>query len=94
MNNIKHIHEVLFLFQEVGNFANEKDLFKLIKERHGNDVLFTSCSNQPLGLGGVVDFLINRRKIVQNPDGSLSLHPAMKMCDGHHDHDHHHHHSN
>ncbi len=89
MNNIKHIHEVLFLFQEKGFFPSEENLFATIKERHGDDVQFVSCSNQPFGLDAVVDFLVGREKIIQNEDGSLSLHPAMTMCDGH---EHHHHH--
>lgn len=89
MSNIKHIHEVLFLFQERGSFPNEEALFAFIKERHGEDVAFTSCSNQPFGLDGVVDFLTQREKIVRNSDGSLSLHPDMTMCNGHEDHHHH-----
>ncbi len=83
MSNIQHIHEVLFLFQEFGGFDSEETMFKVIKERLGNDVAFTSCSNEPFGLDRVVDFLVQRNKIVKNLDGSLSLHPTMKMCDGH-----------
>lgn len=90
MSNIKHIHEVLFLFQEKGSYANEEALFADIKERHGKDVAFTSCSNQPFGLDAVVDFLLQREKIVQNADGSLSLHPNMTMCNGHEDSESHH----
>ncbi len=86
MNNIQHIHEVLFLFQELGSFENEEHLSKIIKERLGEDVKFVSCSNEPFGLDSVVDFLTQRNKIVQNPDGSLILHPQMKMCNGHEHH--------
>ncbi len=86
MENIKHIHEVLFLFQEIGRFENQESLFKTIKERLGDDVQFVSCSNQPFGLDKVVDFLVQRNKIIQNPDGSLILHSSMSMCDGHHHH--------
>ncbi len=86
MSNVKHIHEVLFLFQELGSFENEETLIKVIKQRHGDDVQFTSCSNQPFGLGEVVDFLVGREKIVKNPDGSLVLHPEMSMCNGHEHH--------
>ncbi len=88
MSNVKHIHEVLFLFQELGSFENEEALLKTIKQRHGNDVQFTSCSNQPFDVEEVVSFLTQREKIIQNPDGSLVLHPTMTMCDGH---EHHHH---
>ncbi len=91
MSNIRHVHDVLFLFQEVGGFENEDSLLKALQERFGDDVQFTSCSNKIFGLDGVVKFLAKRRKIVQNPDGSFSLHPEMTMCDGHHDHHHHHH---
>ncbi len=87
MDNIKHIHEVLFLFQEIGSFNSEESLFETIKERFGNDVKFISCSNQPFGLDGVVDFLTQRNKIIQKADGSLHLHSGMTMCDGHHHHD-------
>ncbi len=84
MNNVKHIHEVLFIFQEIGSFKNEETLLEIIKERHGDDVTFISCSNEPFGLEYVVPFLLSKgNKIVLNEDGSLELHPAMKMCDGH-----------
>ncbi len=86
MNNIKHVHEVLFLFQELGSFENEETLLKVIKQRHGDDVQFISCSNQPFGLEEVVTFLTDREKIVKNPNGSLVLHPTMTMCDGHEHH--------
>lgn len=86
MENIKHIHEVLFLFQEKGIFENVEALHTLIKERLGNDVAFVSCSNQPFGIDQVLDFLLQREKIVQNADGSLILHPNMEMCDGHNHH--------
>ncbi len=86
MNNVQHIHEVLFLFQELGSFSNEDQLFETIKERLGNDVSFTSCCNKPFRLDQVVGFLVKKNKIVKNSDGSLSLHPNMKMCDGHSHH--------
>lgn len=86
MSNVKHIHEVLFLFQEKGAYESEDALFTHIKERHGDDVQFTSCSNESFGLGAVVEFLVSREKIVQNTDGSLALHPTMTMCDGHEHH--------
>ncbi len=84
--NVKHIHEVLFLFQEKGKYANEEELFASIKQRHGDDVQFISCSNQPFGLDAVVPFLLDREKIIRNTDGSLQLHPTMTMCDGHEHH--------
>lgn len=82
-DNIKHIHEVLFLFQELGSFPSTDALFSTIKERFGEDVQFISCSQQPFGLEEVVGFLTQRNKIVLNADGSLALHPTMTMCDGH-----------
>lgn len=82
-DNIKHIHEVLFLFQELGSFPSTDNLFATIKERLGSDVQFISCSQQPFGLEEVVGFLTQRNKIILNADGSLSLHPTMTMCDGH-----------
>ncbi len=86
MSNIKHIHEVLFLFQRKGNYANEKELFEDIRQCHGNNVQFVSCSNEPFGLDAVVEFLLDREKIIRNADGSLQLHPAMTMCNGHEHH--------
>lgn len=91
MSNVKHIHEVLFIFQEKGTFPNEEALFDAVKEKHGEDVVFTSCSNEPFGLDRVVDFLLGREKIVKNADGSLALHPNMSMCNGHEGHHHHEH---
>lgn len=90
MNNIRHIHEVLFLFQKEGSFDNEEVLFTSIKGKFGEDVSFISCSKKPFGLEEVVPFLTKREKIVQNADGSLTLHPNMTMCDGHEDGHHHH----
>lgn len=91
MTNLRHIHEVLFLFQKEERFNNEEALFTAIKGKFGEDVAFISCSNKPFGLLEVVPFLTKRNKIVQNTDGSLSLHPDMTMCNGHEDGHHHHH---
>lgn len=91
MTNLRHIHEVLFLFQKEERFDNEEALFTAIKGKFGEDVAFISCSNKPFGLLEVVPFLTKRNKIVQNTDGSLSLHPDMTMCNGHEDGHHHHH---
>ncbi len=102
MENIKHIHEVLFIFQEIGKFENEESLIKVVKERLGDDVQFMSCSHVAFGLEEVVPFLLGRSKIIRNDDGSLMLHPSMSMCGGHknfdpnavhHDEDHHHGHN-
>lgn len=86
MSNIKHIHEVLFLFQEKQKFKNAEALHTCIKSRLGDDVAFVSCSNEPFEIDKVVDFLVQREKIVINNDDSLSLHPTMTMCDGHEHH--------
>ncbi len=88
MSNVKHVHEVLFLFQEFKTFADETQMLSVIKSRLGDDVQFISCSQTPFPLEDVLHFLLERDKIIRHDDGSLSLHPSMTMCDGEHDHEH------
>lgn len=93
MDNIKHIHEVLFLFQRTGGYNDVKEMETDIKANLGEDVRFVSCSDTPFGIDEVVPFLTSRNKIIVSPDGSLRLHPEMTMCNGHedgHHHDHNH----
>lgn len=93
MENIKHIHEVLFLFQKTGGYGSIKEMEADIEANLGKNVQFVSCSNTPFGMESVVPFLTSRNKIVVHPNGSLRLHEAMTMCNGHedgHHHDHNH----
>ncbi len=83
MEAIKHIHEVLFIFQELESFKNEDALIKEIHSRFGEGIQFVSCSNIPFGVEEVVPFLKDRQKIIQKENGELILHPSMTMCDGH-----------
>lgn len=90
MNNIRHIHEVIFLVQKKGKYENTASLHNDIIDTMGEDVQFSSCSNNTFSLDKVVEFLVDRNKIVVNTDGSIKLHPEMTMCNSHEDGHHHH----
>ena len=83
MNNIKHIHEVVFLIEKNNQKWSPDDLIMAISNTWGSDVQFGSCSGNAFPKEYALDFLINRQKVVLNQEGKVELHPSMTLCDGH-----------
>lgn len=85
MNNIKHIHEVIFLIGKNDQRWSPEDLIEEIGKTWGTDVHFGSCSGDAFPKEFALDFLISRQKAILSEDGKVTLHPSMQICDGHKD---------
>lgn len=83
MNNIKHIHEVIFLIEKNDQQWTPEELIGAIGETWGQDVQFGSCSGNAFPKENALDFLIDRRKAVLSQEGKVALHPSMQICNGH-----------
>lgn len=83
MNNIKHIHEVIFLIEKNNEQWSPEELVEAIGNTWGPEVQFGSCSGTAFPKEQALDFLINRQKAELTDQGTVALHPAMKRCNGH-----------
>ncbi len=83
MNNIKHIHEVIFLIEKNNQQWTPDELIDAIGNTWGPDVHFGSCSGNAFPKEYALDFLLSRQKVVLTRDNIISLHPSIKLCDGH-----------
>ena len=83
MNNVKHIHEVIFLIEKNDQKWTPEDLIAAIGNTWGTDVHFGSCSGTAFPKENALDFLIDRQKVVLNEKGKVQLHPTMNICNGH-----------
>lgn len=83
MNNIKHIHEVIFLIEKNNGKWSPDELVEAIGQAWGTDIHFGSCSGNAFPKEYALDFLLSRQKAIITGDGKISLHPSMQICDGH-----------
>lgn len=83
MNNIKHIHEVIFLIEKNNEQWTPEELVEVIGNSWGADVQFGACSGNPFPKENALNFLINRQKVVLSEEGKVVLHTSMQVCDGH-----------
>ena len=83
MNNIKHIHEVIFLIEKQDQDLTPKELIETIGKTWGHDVQFGSCSGNAFPKEYALDFLISRQKVVLSKEGKETLHPTIQLCKGH-----------
>ncbi|GJM59494.1 MULTISPECIES: DUF2492 family protein [Persicobacter] len=83
MNNIKHIHEVIFLVEQNNGKWNASGLETAIAENWGADVQFMACSGVPFPKEEALEFLMGRNKVVLDDSGKVRLHPSMQICNGH-----------
>ncbi len=83
MNTIKHIHEVIFLIEKNNEQWTPEELIDAIGTTWGTDVQFSSCSGNAFPKEYTLDFLLNRQKVIVSDDGKITLHPSMKICNGH-----------
>lgn len=76
MENIHHIHEVLqLIFSSQKNYTIEGLLGEL-KSQFGDDVHFTSCSDNVFPIQEVIPFLLGREKIRLSENTVIPLTPA------------------
>ncbi|MCG8477437.1 MAG: YecH family protein [Cytophagales bacterium] len=78
--NIQHVHEVIYRMQEENKEYTEEELLQMVWDSFGKDVQFVACSGIPFPNAEVIEFLLDRRKIVIE-NGKISLHPHLKLCD-------------
>ena len=83
MNNIKHIHEVIFLIEKSDQSWTPEELIESIGNTWGEDVHFGSCSGNAFPKEDALDFLLSRQKAILSEEGRVLLHPSMKICNGH-----------
>lgn len=83
MQNVKHIHEVIFLIEKNNGQWTPGELTVAIAETWGTDVHFGSCSGNAFPKEQALDFLLSRQKAVLSETGHVTLHPSMKICNGH-----------
>jgi probable metal-binding protein len=67
-----HIHEVLHLLEHSGKRFTETGLLEEVKNNFGENIQFTSCSNNFFSPEGMVEFMLRRGKIEIN-DGIITL---------------------
>jgi probable metal-binding protein len=83
MNNIKHIHDVIFLIEKNNEQWTPEELVEAIGNTWGTDVQFGACSGNAFPKENALDFLLNRQKAVLSEEGKVTLHPSMQICKGH-----------
>lgn len=83
MNNIQHIHEVIFLIEKHDQQWTPEELIEVIGKTWGANVHFGSCAGNAFPKENALDFLINRQKVVLSQEGKVALHPSMQICKGH-----------
>jgi probable metal-binding protein len=83
MDNVKHIHEVIFLIEKNNDSWSPEELVNAISETWGSDVHFGSCSGNAFPKENALDFLLMRHKVVLSKEGKVALHPSIQICDGH-----------
>lgn len=77
--NTVHIHNVLDLLVEADQPMKESELIDRIVADFGEDVFFTSCSDNLFQKEEVVNFLLSKNKIVVE-DGLISFNPTAEKC--------------
>lgn len=84
MENVVHIHNVIFLIQKLGEKqVKANDLTAIIKSEWGENVQHVACSGIPFPPQEALSFLLERNKIVLDSEGFVDLHPEIKLCNSH-----------
>ena len=76
MDNIRHIHEVLNIIYNTDKKYSAEELPQFLQESFGEDVLFTSCSDNIFPVSEVISFLLSRNKIRIEDEMIVPLTPA------------------
>ena len=83
MNNIEHIHQVIFLIEKNNEQWTPEELVDAIGNTWGTEVHFGACSGSAFPKENALNFLISRQKAVLSGEGKVALHPSMQICNGH-----------
>ena len=83
MNNVQHIHQVIFLIEQNNGQWTPDELVAAIGDTWGTDVCFGACSGSAFPKENALDFLLSRQKVAVSETGTIELHPSMQICSGH-----------
>lgn len=83
MPTVIHIHEVIFLIEKNNGHWTPAQLTEAIADTWGADVRFGACSGNGFPKEYALEFLLERQKVVLSEVGKVTLHPSMKLCNGH-----------
>ena len=61
--SLLHIHEVLDIIYSSEKIYTIEELEHKVTKSFGEDINFTSCSENEFGIGEMVDFMVKRGKI-------------------------------
>ena len=76
MENTRHIHEVLNILYTPEKEYTTEELYIELKKQFGDEVTFTSCSENVFPLQEVIPFLLSRNKIRLEENNIIPLTPA------------------
>ncbi len=79
MPNTVHGHDVMEMIIDAPTPPSREELCAAVVERFGGDALFYTCSAKDMSIEGLLEFLMERNKLVE-VDGKLSTHPD-HICD-------------
>ena len=72
MKNLHHVHEILEMLAFANQDFSRNDLEVEIASVFGQDATFLNCADKNFNIGQVVDFMLEKGKIVEK-DGALRL---------------------
>ena len=73
---IRHIHEVLDILSNSENQYSTESLIEEVKNRFGDQIHFTSCSENVFPADEIIPFLLSRNKIEINGNMITPLTPS------------------
>jgi probable metal-binding protein len=76
MGNVRHIHEVLDMIYSTDKKFSTEEFPQFIEETFGDNILFTSCSDNIFPVNEVLEFLVSRNKIRIEDGMVIALTPA------------------
>ena len=72
MSKVMHAHGLLELLMESEGPVSREALRELVRERFGEDIYYTNCTNQLYTFDQMLEFLEAREKVVVE-NGSLAV---------------------
>ena len=76
---IAHIHEVIEILMSDNKSYSSEEFTNMIQTKFGEDIQFTSCSDNMFDIDEVKSFLLARNKILIE-DERILPHPSLAAC--------------
>ncbi len=77
---MEHIHEVLRIIEASKDGLTEEELKQTVKDKFGENPVFTSCSDNTMSLDEIIPFITERGKVA-TVNGKLKLANDVHICD-------------